>query len=103
MLGFPRRVRFEWDSVKAAANLARHGVSFGEALTVFGDRFARTDPDPSHSEGEERFVTIGASFAGSFLVVWHADRVDDAGTETVRIIGARRATPGERRAYESGT
>jgi uncharacterized DUF497 family protein len=42
------------------------------------------------------------SAAGAVLVVWHADRAKDAGEETVRIIGVRRPTPRERRAYEWG-
>ena len=28
---------FEWDEAKAAANLAKHGVSFDDAKTVFDD------------------------------------------------------------------
>jgi uncharacterized DUF497 family protein len=28
---------FEWDSTKALANAGRHGVTFDEASTVFGD------------------------------------------------------------------
>jgi uncharacterized protein len=43
-------MRFEWDTAKAAANLEKHGVSFPEATTVFGDRFELTVPDPDHSE-----------------------------------------------------
>ena len=31
---------FEWDSVKAESNLAKHGVSFPEAATVFADPMA---------------------------------------------------------------
>ena len=91
-------MRFEWDATKAASNLAKHGVSFAEAGAVFGDSLARTDPDPDHSEGEERFVTIGMTSSGLVLVVWHRDEQEG---ELVRIIGARRATPRERRAYES--
>jgi len=30
-------MRFEWNAKKAAANLAKHKVSFDEASTVFGD------------------------------------------------------------------
>ena len=30
-------VKFEWDDKKAADNVARHGVSFAEAATAFGD------------------------------------------------------------------
>ncbi len=31
-------MEFEWDEEKATANLAKHGVSFEEAETVFDDR-----------------------------------------------------------------
>lgn len=33
-------LKFAWDAAKAAANLAKHGVSFEEAATVFGDPLA---------------------------------------------------------------
>jgi uncharacterized DUF497 family protein len=95
-------VRFEWDPDKAASNLARHGLQFDEASTVFGDRLARTDLDPDHSESEERFTTIGMTLQGRVVVVWHADRVDADGEDVIRLIGARVATSSERRAYESG-
>ena len=93
-------MRIEWDPHKAASNLQRHGISFDEARTVFGDRLARTDPDPHHSEREERFTTIGMTLQGRVVILWHADWVDDEGELVVRLIGARRATPSERRAYE---
>ena len=92
-------MRFEWGADKAASNFEKHGVSFEEASTVFGDILARTDLDVYHSEAEERFITIGMSIEGHLLVVWHMDQEDD---DVVRIIGARRSTPSERRAYESG-
>jgi len=94
-------VRFEWDPNKAAQNLQKHGVTFDEASTVFGDRLARTDADLEHSEHEERFSTIGMSTAARLVTVWHADRVDEGGEDVVRIIGARPPTLAERRAYES--
>src|SRR6266511_5976676 len=56
--------------------------------------------DPDHSEREERFTTIGMTLLGRVVIVWHADWVDDEGESVVRLIGARRATPNERRAYE---
>jgi uncharacterized DUF497 family protein len=86
-------VRFEWDPQKAAANVAKHGVSFEEASTVFGDPLAVTIPDPLHSVDEPRFVTVGQSSKGLLVVLVHTDR------EVVRIISARRAKPRERRAY----
>jgi uncharacterized DUF497 family protein len=45
-------VQFEWDRRKAIANLAKHGVSFEEATTVFGDPLTTTIPDPLHSKDE---------------------------------------------------
>ena len=49
-------ISFEWDSRKASANLRKHGVSFGEAKSVFFDEQARLIDDPDHSEDEDRFV-----------------------------------------------
>lgn len=94
-------MRFDFDPDKAAANFGKHGVTFDEAFTVFRDRLARTDPDPEHSEYEERFTTIGMSMAGRLVMVWHSDRIDESGEDVVRVIGARPPTPAERRAYES--
>lgn len=90
-------MRFEWDPEKAAANLAKHGVSFDEASTVFADRLATTVGDPDHSGDEERWLTTGLSDKGRFLIVWHTSR-----GEVIRIIGARQAAAKERRVYESG-
>lgn len=90
-------MRFEWDARKAAANLVKNGVSFEEAVTVFGDRLATTILDPDHSVTEERWLTTGLSSRDRLAVVWHTN--DD---ETIRIIGARLATPNEPRTYESG-
>jgi hypothetical protein len=89
-------MKFEWDAGKDRVNLEKHGVSFAEATTVFGDPLAGTIPDPDHSEGEERFVTVGHSVKNRLLVVSHAEEGD-----TVRIISAREATPHERKTYES--
>jgi uncharacterized DUF497 family protein len=49
---------FEWNSVKAEANLVKHDVSFPEAATVFADPLAIYFDDGS-SEG--RMVVIGTS------------------------------------------
>lgn len=90
-------MQFEWDPVKAAANLKRHRVTFHEAAAVLNDPLSTTFPDEAHSEDEARFVTIGTSRRGSVLVVAHTERND-----TVRIISARRATRREREFYEQG-
>lgn len=91
-------MEFEWDTEKAASNLAKHGVSFAEAMTVFADPLEIMIADPDHSDSEFRFVSIGASATGRLLVVAYTER----GGRT-RIISAREATPKERRQYESET
>ena len=89
-------MKFEWDPNKAAANLSRHGVSFGEASTVFGDPLARTFADPDHSDtAEERELTFGTSAAGRTLVVAHCERQG-----RTRLISARQMTRNEKRDYE---
>ena len=90
-------MKFEWDRDKAAQNVARHRVSFEEAATVFRDALSQTGRDPDHSVDEERFLIFGVSTAGRLLVVAHTERGD-----TIRIINARLATPGERKIYEEG-
>jgi hypothetical protein len=54
-------LRFEWDPWKAARNVAKHGVPFEEAATVFGDPLGRIASDPRRSMGEVRFVLLGLS------------------------------------------
>jgi uncharacterized DUF497 family protein len=51
---------FEWDDDKAASNLTKHGVSFDEAVTVFGDAVALTFADSDHSGGgsQSHFWTV---------------------------------------------
>jgi hypothetical protein len=88
-------LEFEWDPRKAAANLAKHKVSFEEAATVFGDPLGRIVADPRHSAIEERLVLLGISKERRLLAVMYTER-----NEAVRIISARRATSPERRDYE---
>jgi uncharacterized DUF497 family protein len=72
-----------------------HGVSFDEEATVFLDPHAASGPDPDHSIGEERYITLGYSQLGRLLAVCHAYRPGN-----IRIINARRVTRGERSIYE---
>jgi uncharacterized DUF497 family protein len=88
-------LQFEWDEDKAARNLKKHKIAFGEAATVFGDPLSVTFPDPDHSIEEDRFVILGTSENGSLLLVSYTDR-----EERIRIISARKATRRERRTYE---
>jgi uncharacterized protein len=89
-------MEFQRNPAKADSNIQKHGVTFEEAVTVFGDLLAVTIEDPIHSVGEIRLITIGVSKSQRLLVVSHTDRGGQ-----VRLIGARLATRRERRTYES--
>lgn len=86
---------FEWDDAKAAANLARHGVSFELAREVFLDPHGINAPDDSMNYGEDRHLAIGQIKNRLVAVVWtlRGDRT--------RIISARPASPKERRIYHA--
>lgn len=86
-------VDFSWDERKAASNLRKHGVSFGEAATVFADPLALAIDD---AVAPERTLLLGMSERQRLLLVVHAE-LDHS---TMRIISARRATSHERRRYE---
>lgn len=90
-------MQVEWDAAKAAANAAKHRVSFDEAASVFLDPLAASVADPDHSTTEPRYVTFGMSKLGRVLVMAHTWRAG-----RVRIISARRADRSERKLYEEG-
>lgn len=91
------RMIFEWDRRKAASNRAKHGISFEEATTVFGDPLGRIADDPRHSEAEQRHVLLGHSRAERLVTVMFTERGD-----AISIISARPATRQERRDYGKG-
>ena len=86
---------FEYDARKARENLAKHGISFEEAVTVFRDPLAKIFDDEEHSADEQREIIIGHSARRRLLLVCFVDR-----QTRVRIISARQATPLERKDYE---
>lgn len=86
---------FQWDARKAAANLAKHGVDFADAVGVFGDPRAVTITDDHPDEG--RFVTLALDLLGRVLVVVWTQREED-----IRLISARKAVRRERLQYEQG-
>ena len=86
---------FEWDSRKAESNLKKHGISFDEATTIFGDPLSLLMDDPKHSSDEQRFLVIGLSVQHRLLVAAFAER-----PPRTRIISARLATRHERKQYE---
>lgn len=90
-------MKFEWDPKKAGKNLKKHGVTFEEAATVFGDPLALTFHDPDHSFEEERQLTFGQTLQRRLIVVSHTRR-----GERTRIINARLMDRNERVIYEKG-
>jgi hypothetical protein len=89
-------VEFEWDPRKEAANRTKHGVAFTEAMTIFGDPFELTRPDPLHSEDEDRFLSVGLSSSNRLLLVSYAER-----GKRLRLISARQVSSQEKKQYES--
>lgn len=88
-------IRFQWDADKAAANWAKHGVSFEEACEAFFDPFVRLADDEVVGD-EIRETIIGLTRRWSMLCVVYTIRLGDR----FRIISARPATAAERRVYE---
>jgi len=91
-------LRFTWDRAKADANRRKHRVSFEEALTVFGDPFARIHDDPLHSSRERREIIVGHSANDRLLLISFTERHGE-----IRLITARRTTRHEQEDYEKGT
>jgi uncharacterized protein len=86
-------MEFEWDPEKADSNLLKHVVTFSVAARVFDDIdvLIRIDPRP---HGELRWRAIGLVDDLILLVVYTI-----RGTDSCRIISARRANRRERKDY----
>jgi uncharacterized protein len=84
---------FEWDDLKAEANLKKHGVSFRGARRIFDDIFVLVEEDLSADFGEDRFLATGM-VGDTIVVVAYTER-----GSRVRLISARRATSYEQRRY----
>ncbi len=87
-------VEAEWDPAKARSNLAKHGISFVVADSIFDDQFAISIPNMG-LVGEERFAAVGADLFGRILAVSYTYR-----RNRIRIFSARRANRSERTNYE---
>ena len=96
------RFEFDWDPAKADSNRRKHGVSFEDAMGVFGDPLALSRPDDESGQGEERWVTIGRNPASNLLLVVHTYVELSLERVAIRIISARRPTGREVRQYEEG-
>ncbi len=83
---------FEWEPVKARANLAKHNVDFEDAVRIFDGRSLESE-DVRRDYGEQRIQALGAP-GNSVLFVVYTWR---GGVR--RIISARGASDHERQAY----
>jgi uncharacterized protein len=93
------KYNFEWDIRKARVNELKHKVSFDLAASIFQDPKALTIFDDSHSDFEERWITLGISSKGILLVVIHTYIEVDPNNAAVRIISARKANRKEKQQY----
>lgn len=89
-------VWFIWNADKALRNATKHdGVGFPQAAEAFFDPFLRL-VNADRNE-EPRDAVIGCDTIGRLLFVVHIAFED----EQIRIISARKATPEERKFYDS--
>ena len=87
---------FEWDDNKEQINIKKHGMDFATASHVFDDEYRLEIYDDLHSDYEDRYITIGMiDEITCIAMVVYTER----GTDVIRIISARKATPKERRKY----
>lgn len=90
------RMTFEWDDNKEQINIKKHGMDFETASRVFDDENRIEIYDDLHSDYEDRYITIGMiDEITCIAMVVYTER----GTDVIRIISARKATPKERRKY----
>ena len=89
-------MNYEWNLIKERLNIAKHGVDFEEAKSVFADEFALVLFDEDHSNDEERFLILGTSQKERILLVVHCYHEND----TIRIISSRKATKNETKQYK---
>lgn len=89
-------VLISWDDRKNEANHKKHGVWFEEAASVLTNpqTLSNTNAHPSSN----RFDYLGHSDRARLLYVVTVEKTE----EEIRIISARKATPGERKRYEEG-
>lgn len=98
-----RQFQFEWDEVKAANNVRKHGLSFELARTVFHDQNLLTVADVEHSEAEDRWFSVGCASNGALISVVYLWSDASPAVTQIRLISARKATPAEIRYYQEGS
>ncbi|MCB0264467.1 MAG: BrnT family toxin [Calditrichia bacterium] len=98
----PFHYKFEWDFVKAEKNLQKHDIRFENAAEIFKDPLSISLFDKTHSDIEERWITLGQDYSGKLIVVVHTFEELEEADIRIRIISARKATKREVKAYQNG-
>ncbi len=94
MRDLTRLTGFDWDEGNRTKNWDQHKVAWPECEEVFFREPLLVDPDPAHSESEERFHLLGRTVAERWLFIVFTVRKNK-----IRIISARDMSKKERRAY----
>lgn len=94
------RYEFDWDPVKERKNIRRHHISFRQAAPIFRDPNQLSIYDEEHSEGEDRWITMGLDSTGVLRVVIHTFEQVEEELCKIRIISARKATSAEESQYQ---
>ncbi len=89
-------MQFDWDSIKNATNISKHGIDFRAAARIFDDPNFIVNEDNRHDYGEVRYKIIGSVDPHGVLLVVYTERHEN----TIRIISARKATKNERHLYQ---
>jgi len=94
------RYYFDWDPKKSKTNFNKHKVSFEQAASILLDPLAETVFDEPHSEGEDRWATVGMDNNGVILVMVHTFYPIEKDAAKIRVISARKATRVEAKRYK---
>lgn len=86
-------MEFEYDPVKSASNLEKHGISFDEAQKIWKDSFRIEIP--ARISDEKRALVIG-NIDG---IIWSA--IITMREDSIRIISVRKARKNEKQIYYS--
>ena len=87
---------FQWDKGNIEKNWLKHGVNPSECEQIFFNLPLVTHNDFKHSEGEDRYYSLGRTDTDRFLFVVFTVRKN-----LIRIISARDMNRRERQIYKS--
>jgi uncharacterized DUF497 family protein len=96
MIGWTEFIGFDRDDGNRDKNWEKHGISDSECEEVFFNQPFVVRHDPSHSDEEQRFWSLGQTDAGRKLFVAFTIRKD-----LLRVISGGEMTRREREFYSS--